>query len=373
MSLRTTTAKKSEAEEEVNTVITRVALPSKMTAAILYGSEDLRIEQIDVPSLAPDEVLLRVRLALTDGTDLKVWRRGYHAKMIQPPAIFGHELVGEIVGVGKRVDPRWRTGMRVVAANSAPCLRCALCRRGQENLCNDLLFNNGAYAEYMRIPGRIVVENMLEVPHSVDDSSAALAEPLACVLRGIHEMEVRAGDTTVVIGCGPIGLKFIRMLSRRGVRVIALARRHAPLDLARKLGAVATINVTETVDVIGAVRALTQDGNGADSVVEAAGSPVTWKQALSMVRRGGVVNFFSGLPSGTQVEIEPALIHYSELKLISPFHHTPRFFRDALEAIRRGDISAGDFVSEEIRLEDLPQAFARMKTRSGEIKLAVRP
>ena len=221
-----------------------------MTAAVLYGSEDLRIEMIDVPHLAADEVLLRVRLALTDGTDLKVWKRGYHAKMIQPPAVFGHEVVGEIAAVGKRVDARWRIGMRVVAANSAPCLRCYHCRRGQENLCEDLLFNNGAYAEYMRIPGRIAMENMLEVPHSVDDGSAALVEPLACVLRGIHEMEVRTGDTAAVIGCGPIGLTYVRMLSRRGVRVIALARRSAPLDVARRLGAIATINVTETADVV---------------------------------------------------------------------------------------------------------------------------
>jgi L-iditol 2-dehydrogenase len=263
--------------------------------------------------------------------------------------------------------------MRVVAANSAPCLRCYHCRRGQENLCEDLLFNNGAYAEYMRIPGRIAMENMLEVPHSVDDGSAALVEPLACVLRGIHEMEVRNGDTAAVIGCGPIGLTFVRMLSRRGVRVIALARRSAPLDVARRLGAIATINVAETTDVVAAVKNLTDDHRGPDSVVEAAGNPATWQQALAMVRRGGVVNFFSGLPSGTNVSIDPAAIHYSEIKLISPFHHTPRFIREALEAIRRGDILGHDFVTEEIRLTDLPQAFERMKSRSGEIKLAVRP
>ncbi len=371
--MSTTTPKKPEVGDDVRVAVAHVSVPSKMMAAVLYGSEDLRIEKIDVPALAAEEVLLRVRLALTDGTDLKVWKRGYHAKMIQPPAIFGHELVGEIVAVGKRVDPRWRIGMRVIAANSAPCLRCYHCRRGQENLCDDLLFNNGAYAEYMRIPGRIVVENMLEVPHSVDDQSAALAEPLACVLRGIHEMEVRAGDTAAVIGCGPIGLMFVRMLSRRGVRVIALARRAAPLEVAKHLGATAMINVTETPDVVAVVMALTEDQLGPDSVVEAAGNPATWKQALAMVRRGGVVNFFSGLPSTTRVEIEPAAIHYSELKLISPFHHTPRFIREALEAIRRGDISAHDFVTEEIRLADLPQAFERMKSRSGEIKLAVRP
>jgi L-iditol 2-dehydrogenase len=369
--MRITTTKKAVAEAAA--ALVRAVVPLKMTAAVLYGSEDLRIEKVDVPPLAADEVLLRVRLALTDGTDLKVWQRGYHAKMIQPPAVFGHEVVGEIAAVGKRVDSRWRAGLRVIAANSAPCLRCYNCRRGQENLCEDLLFNNGAYAEYMRIPGRIVMENMLEVPHSVDDGSAALVEPLACVLRGIHEMEVRTGDTAAVIGCGPIGLKFVRMLSRRGVRVIALARRAAPLELARRMGAIAAINVTDVNDVVAAVRKVTDDQRGADSVVEAAGNPDAWQQALRMVRRGGVVNFFSGLPSGTRVEIEPAAIHYSEIRLISTFHHTPRFIREALEAIRRGDILAHDFVTEEISLAELPQAFERMKSRSGEIKLAVRP
>ena len=231
--MRTTTTKKPDYFGEEAAAVVCALVPSKMTAAVLYGSEDLRIEKIDVPAIAADEVLLRVRLALTDGTDLKVWQRGYHARMIQPPAVFGHEVVGEVAAVGKRVDARWRIGLRVVAANSAPCLRCYHCRRGQENLCEDLLFNNGAYAEYLRIPGRIVMENMLEVPHSVDDGSAALVEPLACVLRGIHEMEVRTGDTAVVIGCGPIGLKYVRMLSRRGVRVIALARRATSLELAR--------------------------------------------------------------------------------------------------------------------------------------------
>src|SRR5437763_7226718 len=124
-----TTDKRREPIEELKAAVTRVAVPSKMTAAVLYGSEDLRIEMIDVPSLAADEVLLRVRLALTDGTDLKVWKRGYHARMIRPPAVFGHELVGDIVSGRLRVDNSWGIGMRVVAANFAHCLRCYLCSR----------------------------------------------------------------------------------------------------------------------------------------------------------------------------------------------------------------------------------------------------
>src|SRR5262249_10820659 len=150
--MKAASRKKAELGLEETVLQTKVMVPSRMTAAVLYGSEDLRIEQIDVPPVAADEVLLRVRLALTDGTDLKVWKRGYHAKMIQPPAVFGHEVVGEIVAMAKGVAPGWGLGTRVITANPAPCLRCYHCRRGQENLCDDLLFNNGAYAEYMRIP-----------------------------------------------------------------------------------------------------------------------------------------------------------------------------------------------------------------------------
>src|SRR5947207_3945259 len=174
--MRITTTKKVDVGTEESAAVVRTVVPSRMTAAVLYGSEDLRIEKIEVPPLAADEVLLRVRLALTDGTDLKVWQRGYHAKMIQPPAIFGHEVVGEIVAVGKRVDARWRIGLRVIAANSAPCLRCYQCRRGQENLCEDLLFNNGAYAEYIRIPGSMVMKNIMEVTQWVAGGGADWVE-----------------------------------------------------------------------------------------------------------------------------------------------------------------------------------------------------
>src|ERR1700687_1871480 len=345
----------------------------RMTAAVLYGSEDLRIAQIEIPAIAPDEVLVRVRVALTDGTDLKVWKRGYHARMITPPAVFGHELVGEIVAVGADVSPHWHPGVRVLPANSAPCRACYYCLRDQENLCEDLLFNNGAYAEYMRIPGRIVRENMLEIPDHVSDLDAALVEPLACVLRGVHEVSIRPGDTVVVIGCGPIGLKFIRVLSARAVRVIALGKRAGQLEAARRMGAEITLNVTGMPDAVGAVRKLTGNERGADCVIEAGGTSKSWQWALEMVRRGGTLNLFSGLPEDSRIEIAPAAIHYSEVTIKSTFHHTPRFIREGLEMIGRGEISAKDFVTGSISLAELPQAFEKMKARSREIKFAVHP
>src|ERR1700732_4535889 len=130
-----------------------------MTAAVLYGKEHLQIETVEVPKLASGDVLVRVRAALTCGTDVKVFSRGYHARMIVPPALFGHELAGDIVAMGAGVRD-FSVGQRVVAANSAPCGKCFYCQRSQENLCEDLMFNNGAYAQYIRIPGRIVRKNM---------------------------------------------------------------------------------------------------------------------------------------------------------------------------------------------------------------------
>ena len=173
-----------------------------MTAAVLYGSEDLKIERVDIPHPGDDEVLVRVKVALTCGTDLKVWKQGYHARMIRPPAIFGHELAGEVVEMGRNVNGGMAVGARVVPSNSAPCGKCLYCRKGAENLCEDLLFNNGAYAEYIRIPARIVQRNMYEIPAHLSYLDAALIEPLACVLKGLEETHVRPGDNVVVIGQG---------------------------------------------------------------------------------------------------------------------------------------------------------------------------
>ena len=229
----------------------------------------------------------------------------------------------------------------MVPSNSAPCGVCFFCRKDRSNLCEDLLFNNGAYAEYIRIPGRIVRQNMLEIPDHVSFLDAAMVEPLACVLRGIEETGVQSGDTTVLIGCGPIGLKFIRMLAvprRKRDRAWQAPQpdRSPPSAWARaRLSMSASFPIRQP-----RFASLTEGGRGADSVIEAVGSPPTWEWALQMVRCGGTVNLFGGCPQGAQVRIDPTALHYSEITIKSTFHHTPRFIREALEAIARGEIRA---------------------------------
>ncbi|MBV8051993.1 MAG: alcohol dehydrogenase catalytic domain-containing protein, partial [Acidobacteriaceae bacterium] len=249
-----------------------------MTAAVLYGKEDVKIERVPIPRVADGEVLVKVQVALTCGTDLKVYQRGYHARMIVPPALFGHELAGVIEEVGPGVRS-FKRGMRVVALNSAPCGMCFYCSRHQENLCEDLLFNNGAYAEYIRIPRRIVETNMLAIPPDVSYEEAAMVEPLACVLRGLHETGVEIGDTVVVIGGGPIGLMFVQVANAVGCKVISVVKRDAQADAAKHMGAHEVVQITKVNDPVEAARMLSPEKRGGDVVIEAVGRPEAWEWA----------------------------------------------------------------------------------------------
>lgn len=344
----------------------------QMTAAVLYGKERLQIETVNVPEIAPGDVLVRVRAALTCGTDVKVFRRGYHSKMIVPPALFGHELAGDIVATGSRVEA-FRTGQRVMAANSAPCGECFYCGKGQENLCEDLLFNNGAYAEYIRIPERIVQKNLYVLPDHVGYQDAALAEPLACVLRGLEETGVRAGDTIAVIGLGPIGMMFVRIAKvMYGARVIAIGRRQPQLDRAARMGADELLVNSEGADIVGPVRRMTE-GRGADAVIEAVGIPELWQLAIQLLRKGGVVNFFGGCAQGTVIPIDTNLMHYSELTCKASFHHTPVLVRKALEAISRGYVTAKDFVNRVEPLTNLLEVMQHLMSHNGHLKTAIIP
>jgi L-iditol 2-dehydrogenase len=332
-----------------------------MMAAVLYGKEHVELENIAVPALAPGDMLVRVRAALTCGTDVKVFRRGYHAHMIVPPAVFGHELSGDVVA-----GPH--TGRRIIAANSAPCGLCYFCERNRPNLCEDLLFNNGAYAEYIRIPARIAEKNTHIIPDHVSYQDAALTEPLACVVKGIDDTEVLPGDTVAVIGLGPIGIMFVILAKLRGARVIAVGRRKAQIDRAIELGA--DEGVYE--NVVDEVRSLTA-GRGADIAIEAVGKPEMWQAAVAMVRRGGVVNFFGGCPADTEVCLDTNLLHYSEITCKASFHHTPDAVRRAFEIICQGHVNSREFVNATEPLANLPKVLQRLARQNGGLKTAILP
>jgi L-iditol 2-dehydrogenase len=350
-------------------------MKSDMLAAVLHGREDLRLERVPIPQAGPGELIIQVGAALTCGTDLKVYRRGYHAVMLQPPIPFGHEVAGIVVETGAGVSS-FKIGDRVVALNSAPCNVCFFCRHGQQNLCEDLLFNNGAYAEYIRIPARIVAKNTLAIPASTPLEHAALTEPLACVIRGLEESGARPGDTMIVIGAGPIGLMFMHAAEISGVHVIAVVKHDDQIAAAKLFGAKSVVQITATDDPIAAARALSPGSHGADIVIEAVATPITWEWAVAMVRKGGLVNFFGGPPSGTTVALDTNRLHYGDITLKASFHHTPATCRTAFDLITSGRFKCAEYITGRATLSDVPALFSAMLTRTGsatDIKTAVFP
>lgn len=340
-----------------------------MKVALLYGKEDLRIEEVPVPTPGPGEVLVRVRAALTCGTDLKTFHRGAHVMIPDLPSPFGHEFSGvlEVSGEGRE---GLTTGMPVVAANSAPCLRCEYCKAGRHNLCDHLVFLNGAYAEFIRVPAAIVNSNLHPLPDQMSPVQAALTEPLACVLHGLERSGIQMGQTVCVIGLGPIGLMFVKLASQKGAQVIAVGRTPMKLLKAKEMGAMATVSMSDPPELEQAIKDITPGQRGADIVIEAVGIPKVWEIALGSVKKGGLVNLFGGCARGTFAKIDAYRLHYEEKSVISVFHHTPHFVSMALRLLAAEMVRAEDLVTHHLPLEKLPQAFEYMR-RQEAIKVAI--
>ena len=345
-----------------------------MQAAVLHGREDVRIEQVPIPKAEAGELIVRVGAALTCGTDLKVFRRGYHARMIVPPALFGHEMAGTVLEAGEGVTD-YAPGDRVVALNSAPCGKCYFCLRDQENLCDDLLFNNGAYAEFIRIPERIVAKNTFIVPENVPLEHAALTEPLACAVHGFEDSRPRKGDIIAIIGGGPLGLMILHVAALAGYETIALVRHDGQVDAARQLGATHVVQSSSIRKAILETRAFTPKDRGVDIAIEAVGVPEAWQEAVELVRKGGTVNFFGGCAKNTHVTLDTNRIHYSDITLRATFHHTPAICRKALALISSGRFQASAFITGHAHLYELNRVFEKLMNRSteSEIKTAIVP
>jgi len=342
----------------------------KMKAALLYGVKDLKIENINKPTLSIGEVLVKVKAATTCGTDLKIFQRGYVEGVIKLPTIFGHEWAGEVAEVSEEL--LWpKKGMRVRAGNSAPCLRCKMCQKGDYNLCENMIWLWGAYAEYVKVPARMVTVNMQEIPSYLRFEEAAITEPLACVLHGAEKANIKLGDTVAIIGAGPIGLLHLLVAKAMGTeKVLVTDLIEERLEVAQKLGA-EIVNAGQ-VDAVEKVKTLTSD-YGADIVIEAIGNPATWEQALKMVRKGGTVLEFGGCPPGTEIKVKTELLHYGQVTVLGTFHATPLHFRKALNLIASRTVDVRPLVTQRMNLERIKDAFDTLIMSKKDIKIAINP
>jgi L-iditol 2-dehydrogenase len=328
-----------------------------MRAAIYLGPGQLEIRNVPVPDPGPGEVLVKVRCATTCGTDLKTYRRGHH--LIRPPSPFGHEFAGDVVAVGSGVT-QFKPGMRVVAHNSAPCGQCFFCRQEQANLCDHILFNFGAFSEFILVPGPIVRLNTFEIPDHLSYGQASCLEPLVSVVHGQRILDIQPGEHVAIIGAGgPIGLMHLQLTRRRGAaHVIAVDLSEQRLRIAAGLGATATLNPSSD-DVVAAIHELTR-GRGVDVAIEAAGSLDAWQTAVRVVRKGGRVEWFGGLKGHTPIELDSHRIHYGELSLHGTFHGTPLDVQRAFELLVHSVIDTQVLLSQEYPLEGLEEALKHM-------------
>ena len=328
-----------------------------MKAIQYYGPQDIRYEEVMIKPPEEGEVVVKVMSALTCGTDVKTFRRGHPVLIKNVPSGFGHEFAGIIEKVGKGVE-NFKVGDRVVAANSAPCGECFFCRHEEYNLCENLDLLNGAYAEYITVPARIVKKNMLILPNNLSFDKAAFCEPLANVVHGVERTGIKPGQTVGIIGIGPIGLMFARLAKLKGANVIVAGRNPIKLKAAEDFAhADEIVDLTKYQNPEKIFKEYTEEHRGLDVAVECVGLPEIWERVFSCVRPGGTVHFFGGCKSGSTVTLDTTKMHYGDIRLMSVFHHTPKYFRMALDYIASGEVEVEKLITKTIGLEDIEWAM----------------
>ncbi len=337
----------------------------------LLGPEMLELRHVPVPEPGPGEILVRIEAATTCGTDVKVFRRGGHPRMLKVPTPFGHELAGVVAAVGVGVS-RWKVGDRVVVGNSAPCHDCDYCHRGRENLCADLQYLNGAFAEMLLVPRRFVDRNTHRIPDGLASEIASLTEPLACVLHGLEACDLIRSSDVVVYGGGPIGLLFVGALRTAGHSVALADPNEGRLQVGRKLGADRSVLILRGGGQAREVRRHAHDPAGFDCAIDATGVSEVWSDAADSVRPGGLVNLFGGCAPGTSISLDTYRIHYSEITLKGVYHHRPRTMARALEMLAAAAFDARSLLTSERPLEELELALRSMIQKEA-LKVVIRP
>lgn len=314
-----------------------------MKQLFLRQPGDLVLRDAPTPQAGPGEVVVRVRAALTCGTDVKFFRRG-HPKFPLPTP-FGHEFSGDIVEVGAGVEG-FAPGQPVMLAPTAPCGECDLCRRGYPNLCPQCMERLllGAFSEFVKVPAHIVAQNMYPKPDHLDYFEAAVMEPLACVVYGLDQVQLGPQDRVVVIGAGPIGLLHLLLARHRGAgEVVMLGRREVRLAAARAFGADRVVDVGEG-DLDGHLAEVT-GGEGASVVIECTGQPEVWRSAIDGTAPGGTALLFGGCKAGSEVRVPMHRVVEQEITLLGAFHFTPEAVRRARELLVSGELKVGGLIS----------------------------
>jgi L-iditol 2-dehydrogenase len=338
--------------------------------AVLVEPRHFELREMTPPHPGPGELLLRVKCALSCGTDLKFYRRGH--PLFSFPMPFGHEFSGVVAEAGEGVDA-FQPGDELMAAPTAPCGQCFFCGRGQENLCVQVIDTMvmGAYADWLLLPAHVVARNAFKKPADLPFEEAALLEPLACVVHAQAIARPQQFETCMVLGAGAFGLMHLLLLKAAGAaQVVVAGRGDSRLRWAAEMGADVVIDARRE-DVAGRAQAL-NGGYGPDLVIEATGQVSGWESALRCVRRGGRVVFFGGCAAGTSIQLDTRRMHYDSLTLLAPFHFRPADVIRARQLLAERKLGVDRIIKERRRLSELPQVFDLLE-KGDVLKCAIIP
>ncbi|MEU4625603.1 zinc-dependent dehydrogenase [Actinoplanes sp. NPDC023801] len=346
-----------------------------MKVVRFHAPGDVRFEDAPEPEAGPGEVKIRVRNCSTCGTDVKISKFGHHH--IHPPRVMGHEIAGEIVGVGEGVDD-WSTGDRVQVIAAIPCGECAECERGRMTICPNQVSMGyhfeGGFAQYMVVPREVLkVDGLNRIPDGVSFAEASVAEPLACALNAQNLARVGEGDDVVVIGSGPIGCLHVRLARARGAaRVFLVELSRQRLEMAAELVKPDAAICAGEVDPVEEILKLT-DGRGADVIITAAASGKAQEQAIQMAARQGRISFFGGLPKDNPtITCDSNLVHYRELMIVGANGSSPAHNAEALNLVATGAVPVADLITHRLPLESAIDAFG-IVARGEAIKVTIEP
>lgn len=329
----------------------------------------IEMHEVPLPLPRPGEVVLKIEVALTCGTDIKTFQRG-HPK-IPLPAPLGHEFAGIVASVGAGVT-RFREGDAVACTPTAPCGECRLCERGHDSLCAQAVGRIvlGAFADYITIPAHIVASNMFERPGTLSARRAAVLEPLSCVLHGADRVLLEPAERVIIIGDGPIALLFGQVALLRGAEEVMLFGKH---DVRLRAAEAAGLNAIDVgdADIRVVARELT-DGAGADVVVECVGLPELWERAFDCVAPAGELLAFGGCAAGTRASFDTYRLHYEEVDVKAAFHYGRADVRRAYELLLDEAVNVDVLVTHDEPLDNLEHAIDLVIRREA-IKVAVHP
>ncbi len=345
-----------------------------MLAAVYHGANDLRVEQVPIPTISADEVLLKVVNGSICGTDLRILHGGHRKYPEGTIRIPGHEVVGDVVAIGAHVSGLTE-GQRLFVAPNMGCGHCRQCISGNNNLCaNYSAFGvtiDGAFAEYLRVPAAAILQgNLFPLEAGVDPVVAALIEPFACVLRGQNAVDVRVGDVVVVVGAGPIGLMHLLLAKLRGAaHVIVSEMIPERLEQARAFGADSAVTPDQLRDTVNAA----SQNEGADVVIVAAPAHKAMEDAVNIAGIGGRINFFGGLPKDRPtITLDANIVHYKELRVTGTTACSTQDCRQAAAIVNSRRIDLSPLVSARYPLADAVEAFRIAEDRKS-LKVVLQP